>query len=62
MKYSPITLNRLEYKALIKMYKEPNLDTSFAEGYVRALYHYDFITKNQQNYLNKIINKYGSKA
>ena len=61
MKYSPITLSKSEYKELIKTYSEsePLYDVAFSMGYVRCLYDYDLITRNQWNYLRMIINKYG---
>jgi len=62
MKYSPITLNKSEYKELIKIFSEvvPPYEIRYSKGWVRCLYDYDLITRNQWNYLLKIINKYGT--
>ena len=60
MKYSPITLDKSEYKEFIKAFSEPPYDVAFSKGYVRCLYDYDLINRNQWNYLLKIINKYGT--
>ena len=61
--YSPITLDKSEYKELIETYSEPEppYEMAFSKGYVRCLYDYDLITQNQWNYLLRIINKYGEK-
>ena len=61
MKYSPITLKKSEYKELIKTYSEsePPYEIAYSKGYIRCLYDYDLINRNQWNYLVKIIKKYG---
>jgi len=60
--YSPITLDKNEYKELIKTYSqsEPPYGKAYSIGYVRCLYDYDLITRNQWNYLLRIISKYGT--
>ena len=59
--YSPITLSKSEYKELIETYSksDPPYDKAYSIGYVKCLYDYDLIGRNQWNYLLRIINKYG---
>lgn len=51
----------MNYKEMIKGLKESPYEYYYSYGYIRALYDEDLITRNQWNYLLRIINKYGSK-
>lgn len=54
------TMDDKDYKWLIKEYKIPPYSRKYGLGYVRALYDWDLINRNQWNYLCNIVKKYNT--